>query len=161
MSRGLYECSSFQSCPVLATIGLIWFSGCLSSQQVARTSASCNIRYTGPSPPNVMTSSVTATSVNVSWTQPPFSFTPVGYTVALTRLTGSQPVLCTGVDDSRSMEITMSDPTAAQFMSLHEFSSYRARVTANFNAFGQSSRSSSTADFTTYSAGMTTDIILR
>ena len=41
--------------------------------------------------PTIITPSLMATSVTVSWTQPPFSFTPVGYTVTLARVNWKWP----------------------------------------------------------------------
>ena len=102
------------------------------------------------------TSSVTATSVAISWTQPPFSFIPVGYTVTLARVTGNEQVLCSTVADSRP---TMdSNVTAMEFTDLHEFSTYTVMVTPRFSEFGDSITASSSARFTTLSAGKFTEI---
>ncbi len=99
-------------------------------------------------PPNVATPSLTATSVTVSWTQPPFSFTPVDYTVTLTRVTGSG--LCSTVEDNRP-PVTITLPvTSMAFTDLQEFSVYTVTVTTRFSEFG--STASSNMDFTTPSA---------
>ncbi len=112
----------------------------------------CNI---GALAPNVATSSLTATSVTVSWTQPPFSFTPVDYTVTLTRVTGSRQVLCSTVEDSRP-PVTITPPvTSMELTRLHRFSGYQVRVTARFsNVFSLSPTSSSSMEFATLSACM-------
>ena len=98
--------------------------------------------------------SVTATSATVSWTQPPFSFTPVGYTVTLTRVTGSSQVLCTSVMDSRPPVTTMPTVTSMEFTGLLEYSVYRVTVTARFSAFGLSLASPTSREFITLSARM-------
>ncbi len=104
----------------------------------------CNI---GALQPNVATSSLTATSVTVSWTPPPFSFTPVDYTVTLTRVTGRG--LCTLYEDSRPPVI--ATVTSMEFTGLQEFSIYRVTVTARFSEFGLSPTAPSTIEFTTLS----------
>ncbi len=106
----------------------------------------CNIV---PLPPNVATPSLTATSVTVSWTQPPLSLTPVDYTVELMRVTGSG--LCTSVEDSRPQVTIMPTVTSMEFTSLQEFSTYRVTVTARFSGFGLSLTAPSSMQFTTLS----------
>ena len=110
--------------------------------------------YADTLPPTITTSSLMAISVTVSWTLPPFSFTPVGYTVTLTRVTGSGQILCTGVEDSRPTVTTMPTVTSMEFTSLHEFSTYRVTVTASFSALGLSPTTSASIVFTTLSACM-------
>ena len=96
---------------------------------------------TGTLPPTTTTMLVTATSVTVLWTQPPFSFTPVEYTVSLKRVTGHNQSLCTNVNDSRPVVTTMPNVTAKEFVNLHEYSIYEVTVTANFHEFGLPSAS--------------------
>ncbi len=103
-------------------------------------------------PPSITISSLTATSVTVSWTQPPFSFTPVSYTVTLRRHTGSDQVLCTGVEDSRAPITTAA--TSWTFSLLEEFSTYCVEVIARFMEFSLSVTVPATITFTTLSAGI-------
>ena len=107
--------------------------------------------YPGALAPTLTISSLTATSVTVSWTQPPFSFTPVNYTVTLKRVTGSGQALCANVEDSRS-PISTSD-TAQDFSNLEEFSTYRATVTARFMEFGLSLTTPASMEFITLVTG--------
>ena len=104
-------------------------------------------------PANITVSSITATSATVSWVQPPFSFTPVYYTVTLSRVTGSSQVLCTSVEDNRPSILTMPNVTAIQFTDLHEFSTYRIAVTPRFNVLGLQLTASASTFFNTLSAG--------
>ena len=111
--------------------------------------------HIGIGPAIVTTSSLTATSVTISWSPQPaqFHLPVVEYTVSLTRVTGSGQVLCTQVIDSRPA-ITTTD-TSMSFTDLEEFSNYTVTVTTTFNVFG--SNMTEVADdmmFTTPSAGM-------
>ena len=96
----------------------------------------------------------TATSVMLSWMQPPFSFTVNNNLVRYTRVTGSgrQP-LCDEFSDSDS-EIDTS--RSSDFGNLQEFSLYSVTVTVNFlsAAFGTVPSASADLEFTTDSAGM-------
>ena len=102
-------------------------------------------------PPNVTISSVTAETVTVSWTQPLFSFTPAGYTITLTRVTGIEQLSCTNITDSRHILIS-ANATTRKFILLHEFSTYSVTVTANFSEFDLSL--SEITNFTSLEAGM-------
>ena len=99
-----------------------------------------------------LTSSVTTTSVTVSWTQPPFSFTPVGYTVTLTRVTGSGQVLCDEIVDSRSPVNTTA--TSMEFTGLQEFSVYIITVTATYSEFNLIASMPANIRFITLRAGV-------
>ena len=94
----------------------------------------------------------------MSWTQPPFSLSPLAYTVSLTRVTGSGngQVLCTGDVDSRPVVTTAA--TLIDFISLEEFSTYRITVTARFSAFGLSPEVPSSLNFITLKTGMSINI---
>ena len=102
----------------------------------------------------VTTSSLTATSVTISWSPQPahFHLPVVEYTVSLTRVTGSGQVLCTQVMDSRPA-VTTTD-TSTSFNSLEEFSNYTVTVTTTFNVFGSNMTKVAEMMFTTPSAGM-------
>ena len=108
--------------------------------------------FLGTLSPNITTSSLTATSVTVSWSQRPFSFTPVGYEVVLSRVTGFGQVLCFGVPDYRDSIGTSR--TSQDFNNLEEFSTYRVIVTATFNVYDAPSRLSAGVDFNTSSVGI-------
>ena len=104
-------------------------------------------RITVPSPPQ----SLTATSVSVSWEQPPFSLSPIGYTIGLTRDTGRGQALCPDVEDDQQAVDT--SVTTFNFTNLQEFSTYRVTVTARFMAFGSSPLVPAIEPFMTPSAG--------
>ena len=106
-------------------------------------------------PPNIAISSLTATSVTVSLTQPPFSFTPVNYTVTLTRVTGSDQALCTSTQHSRTIVAPPTNNlTLVMLIDLQEFSTYTITVDARFSVFHLNPTSSSSTAFTTISTGM-------
>ena len=106
-------------------------------------------------PPASPTSSPTATSVTITWTQPEFSLPVVGYTVTVTRLNGlAETVRCASYTESRQPVTTTSTVMSVQFTDLQEFSSYRATVTAMFSATFEAIPESSNLEFTTLSAGM-------
>ena len=93
--------------------------------------------HTGTSLPIITTPSPTATSVTITWTQPEFSLPLVGYTVTVTRVTGSGQVLCPSFMEEDQSTTTSPSVTTTTFTGLQEFSSYTVRVTANFSqAFG-------------------------
>ena len=102
----------------------------------------------------VNTSSLTATSVTISWSPQPaqFHLPVVEYTVSLTRVTGSGQTLCTQVMDSRP-EVATTD-TLMSFTDLEEFGTYSVTVTTTFNVFGSNMDVASDMMFTTSSTGM-------
>ena len=102
----------------------------------------------------VTTSSLTATSVTISWSPQPaqFHLPVVEYTVSLTRVTGSGQTLCTQVVDSRQAVTTID--TSMSFTGLEEFSNYTVTVTTTFNVFGSNMDVASDMIFTTLSASM-------
>ena len=106
-------------------------------------------------PPVISTPSSTATSVTITWTQPEFSLPVVGYTVTVTRVTGSGQVLCPSFEEEDQSTTTSSSVTNTTFTGLQEFSSYTVRVTANFgNVFGLSAvTAEESLTFTTLSSG--------
>ena len=103
---------------------------------------------------SVTTSSLTATSVTISWSPQPaqFRLPVVEYTVSLTRVTGSGQVLCTQFTDSRPAVTTTA--TSMSFSGLEEFSTYTVTVTTTFNVFGSNMDVASDMIFTTPSAGI-------
>ena len=107
-------------------------------------------------PPNIITSSLNATSVTISLTQPPFSFTPVNYTVTLTRVTGSDQALCTSTQHSRTIAAlpATNNFTSVMVLDLYEFSTYTITVMARFSEFLVNLTAANSANFTTISAGM-------
>ena len=114
-----------------------------------------NLPYVGTSGPHVSISSLTTSSVNITWTQPEFSLPwPVlNYTVSLTRVIGHQ-VICPWAMDSRLPVITMATVTSMEFTGLQEFSTYTVTVTAMFNAFCSLRQTPTSMRFTTHSAGI-------
>ena len=113
------------------------------------------IIHAGNLPPVTSISSTTATSVSITWTQPEFSLPVVGYTVTVTRVTGSGQVLCPSFVEEDQSTTTSSSVTTTTFTSLQEFSSYTVRVTASFSpAFGLSApMAEESMTFTTLSSG--------
>ena len=79
----------------------------------------------------VTASSLTATSVTISWSPQPaqFHLPVVEYTVSLTRVTGSGQALCTQVMDSRPYAAVTTTNTLITFFGLEEFSNYTITVT--------------------------------
>ena len=104
----------------------------------------------------ITTSSLTATSVNISWILPMLLLPAVHYTLSLTRVTGSGQELCTGVIDSRPA-VTTTD-TSMPFTGLEEFSTYTVTVNTTFNVSGSNMDVVSNRMFTTSSAGMDTSL---
>ncbi len=102
-------------------------------------------------PENVMTSSLTATSVTLSWTQATNSLPAESYSVSLTRMTGDDNGMCVLPSDIRSMMNIPLSTTSMEFTNLAEFSTYT--FTISTAALGNNSAPSSTT-FTTLSLGM-------
>ena len=98
----------------------------------------------------------TATSASLSWTLPDDLNLPVvEYTVSLTRVIGSDQILCPSVKDNSNSTIS-NNTKSVSFTDLEEFSSYRVTVTAVYDAFGVTRMASSNEGFTTLSAGTST-----
>ena len=96
--------------------------------------------------------SINATSVNVSLAQPQLSFTPVGYTVTLIRVTGSNQRICSDAALNTSQSVVS---TSTLTFSVQEFSNYSISVAARFDEFGTSlTEVSNTMSFATPSAGL-------
>ena len=103
--------------------------------------------YTDFPAPTITSSSITATSVTITWSQPEGSLAADDYTISLQRLTGSNRQLCPTITDSRQMTTTTT--TEICFTNLQEFSIYTVTVTAR--AFG--TPRTSTHEFTTLQIG--------
>ena len=78
-------------------------------------------------PISITFSSITATSVTISWTQPPFSLSMDEYRVELRRVTGARQ-LCTMVEEYKSKMTT--GISTVNFSNLQEFSIYSVTITA-------------------------------
>ena len=98
--------------------------------------------------PTITSSSITATSVTITWSQPEGSLAADDYTISLQRLTDSNRQLCPTITDSRQMTTTT---TLMSFTNLQEFSIYTVTVTGR--VFGVS-RTSNLYEFTTTPAGI-------
>ena len=109
--------------------------------------------YVGSLAPVVSPPSATATSVTITWTQPEFSATISDYTITVTRR--STQTLCPSFVEPDQTATTQPDTMSTSISGLQEFSNYRVTVTANFDAFGMSSRQHN-VDFTTLSASKKT-----
>ena len=105
--------------------------------------------YTDFLAPTITSSSITATSVTITWSQPEGSLAADDYTISLQRLTGNSRQLCPTITDSRQMTTTT---TSMSFTNLQEFSIYTVTVTAR--AFG-TPRTSTPHEFTSISTGQT------
>ena len=103
--------------------------------------------YTDFPAPTITSSSITATSVTITWSQPEGSLAADDYTISLERLTDSDRQLCPTITDSRQMTITT---TSMSFTNLQEFSIYTVTVTARVFATPRTS----THEFITTTAGM-------
>ena len=106
---------------------------------------------TGIGATRIITSSLTAKSVIISWSLPDFSLPVVQYSVSLTRVTWSGQSLCTQVMDSRPA-VTTTD-TSVSFTGLFEFSNYTVTVTTTFNVFGSNMDLEDEVIITTPNAG--------
>ncbi len=104
-------------------------------------------------PENIMTSSLTATSVILSWpwTQATISLPAESYTVSLSRMTGSDDGMCALPSDTRSTMNIPPSTASVVFTNLVEFSTYT--FTVSTVALGDTSDPSSTV-FITLSIGM-------
>ena len=105
--------------------------------------------YTDFPAPTITSSSITATSATITWSQPEGSLAADNYTISLQRLTGSNRQLCPTITDNRQMTTTT---TSISFTNLQEFSIYTVTVTAR--VFGMS-RTSTPHEFTSISTGQT------
>ncbi len=76
-----------------------------------------------------MVSSLTATSVTLSWTQATNSLPAESYTLSLTRMTGDDNEVC-ALPDTRSMMNIPPSTTSMEFTNLAEFSTYTFTVIA-------------------------------
>ena len=101
-------------------------------------------------PLNVTFSSLTSTSVTISWTQPPFSLPMDEYRVELRRVTGPRQ-LCTMVEDNTSKMTT--GISTVELTNLHEFSIYNVTITVTLQS-GFNATLTPTVEFTTKAAGM-------
>ena len=96
-------------------------------------------------PISITFSSLTATSVTISWTQPPFSLPMDEYRVELRRVTDARQ-LCTMVEDNKSR---MTSGTATEdFSNLHEFSIYNVTINVTLPS-GFTATLTPTGEFTT------------
>ena len=98
--------------------------------------------------PTIMSSSLTATSVTITWSQPEGSLAADDYIISLHQLTNSNQTLCTTSMNNQTM-MTTSAATSMNFTNLMEFNIYSVTVTAR--AFGTSR--TSILEFTTLPAG--------
>ena len=102
---------------------------------------------------NITSSSLTATSVTISWTQPPFSLPMDKYRVDLRRITGARQ-LCIDVEDYKSkMTTSGASISSVDFSNLHEFSIYQVTIIV-ITASGFNATLRPTVEFTTMAAGM-------
>ena len=102
-------------------------------------------------PISVTFSSLTATSVTISWTQPPFSLPMDEYRVDLRRVTDTRQ-LCAMVEDNKSRMTT--GVFTVEFTNLQVFSIYNITITVTLPS-GFTATLTPTVEFTTKAAGMT------
>ena len=102
-------------------------------------------------PINITFSILTATSVTISWTQPPFSLPMDEYRVDLRRVAGARQ-LCQKIKDYK-FKMTTGIPTV-EFTNLQEFSVYSVTTTVIIPS-GFTATLTPTVEFTTKAAGMT------
>ena len=111
--------------------------------------------YVGRSipPPEISTTSPTATSVTVTWTQPEIPLLVIRYTVTVTRATGSGQVLCPSFVEEDQSTTTSPSVTTTTFTGLQEFSTYTVRVRVTVSSiFGLTPTATGSRIFTTLSA---------
>ena len=102
-------------------------------------------------PINITFSSLTATFVIISWTQPPFSLPMDEYRVELRRVTGARQ-FCQVVEDDK-FKITNGTSTV-NFTNLQVFSIYNVTINVLLPS-GFNATLTPTVEFTTKAAGMT------
>ena len=101
----------------------------------------------------MVVSSVTTNSATVTWEQPVDSFIPENYVLKLARAVGTEQPLCPDVEDE-SFAIIPSNIFFVELHSLHVFSLYEVKITANYDVFGVKSTSEPVITiFSTPSAG--------
>ena len=103
-------------------------------------------------PINITFSSLTATSVTISWIQPPFSLPMDEYRVELRRVTGAMQ-LCQVVEDDKSK--MMAGISTVEFTNLQVFSIYNVTITVILPS-GLNATLTPTVEFTTKAAGIMT-----
>ena len=99
-----------------------------------------------------MSSSLTATSVTISWANAKDSISAESYTVSLTRQAGDDNGMCVLPNDVRSMMNIPPSTTSMEFTNLAEFSAYTFTVSAV--ALGNTSDPSSIIFTTLPAAGI-------
>ena len=102
---------------------------------------------------NITSSSLTSTSVTISWTQPQSIHSMDAYRIDLRRVTGARQ-LCQEVEDYKSKMTTGGASTLSlDFSNLHEFSIYSVTITVILPS-GFTATLTPTVEFTTKAAGM-------
>ena len=91
---------------------------------------------------------LTATSVRVSWTQPPLGFTPVSYTLELEL----DQTHCTGFEDSIAPIPIQPWDMPVEVTGREKASTYTVTVHATFSQFGVSSTTTASLLYNTPSA---------
>ena len=89
------------------------------------------IIFKGALEPRIVLSPLTATSVRVSLTQPPLSFTPVSYTLELER----DRTHCTGFDTNTAPISFPAGDMSVEVTGLEGASTYTVTVHATFSDF--------------------------
>ena len=98
--------------------------------------------------PRIALSSQNATSVHVSLTQPPLSFTPVNYTLELER----HQTHCTEFEDRTAPRTVQPEDMLVEVTGLEEASTYTVTVHATFREFDMSITTTATLLYNTSSA---------
>ena len=106
--------------------------------------------------PTIMSSSLTTTSVTITWSQPDGSLAADNYIISLHRLTNSNRTLCTTSTDNQTA-MTTSAVTSMNFTDLMEFTIYSVIVTARVFGMSRTSR----VEFTTLPAGTYVAIVYK
>ena len=112
--------------------------------------------------PNISVSSVMATAVELSWTQPDLRI-PLQYMISATPLPRiSQILQCTGTVtvDSTPISSTLADDITVNVTNLQEFSGYTATVTILQGGSLLNPLMLGSVQFTTLSSGMCIDLLL-
>ena len=102
--------------------------------------------------PVIALSSLNATSVHVSLTQPPLSFSPVSYTLELERVSDCNQTHCTGFEANTAPISIPAGYMSVEVTGLEEASTYTVTVNAIFNEFDTSITTTTSLLYNTSSA---------
>ncbi len=112
------------------------------------------ILFTAVGPLFFSRSSLTSTTLSVTWSQANIHIPLQDYEISLFRLNGSDQELCDTFTDNRLPMIISANKNTMMFTGLREFSTYRLKLVARFQAPDRRITIPYSQNFHTYSACM-------